>query len=291
MMLAITKIANVETTTVIWEFDPALPRNRVLGDSLDIIAAVRTLTIKIQCSGQRIEYFQTLQAKCSIDPPLVIPLHSNIQWGIVDGMLGHSFELHQDANDIQQYFSDEKQPTLWCAIAALEELQTAWESKGENPKYALYKGVIHSGLGKIAKYYNRLDDKPVYILFYTHTINSTTSRWHGVVLKSKRRRSLPAILMPRIGYDEALKTVENTVQEYWKDGEASNGDKTTNAAVASSASRNPAPETLESEYDRHWRLLLEQASRKPDLGWSAELRHYLNDLPGGVSKDMNIVSV
>ncbi|KIK91632.1 hypothetical protein PAXRUDRAFT_149084 [Paxillus rubicundulus Ve08.2h10] len=90
-------------------------------------------------------------------------------------------------------------------------------------------------------------------------------------------------------YDEALKMVENTVQEYWKDGEASNGDRTTNVAVALSASRNPAPEMLESEYDHHQRLLLEQASRKPDLGWSAELHCYLNDLPDGVSKDMNIV--
>ncbi|KIK74136.1 hypothetical protein PAXRUDRAFT_176570 [Paxillus rubicundulus Ve08.2h10] len=90
-------------------------------------------------------------------------------------------------------------------------------------------------------------------------------------------------------YDEALKTVKNTVQEYWKDGEASNGDGTMNVAVASSASRNLAPEILESEYDHHWCLLLEQPSHKPDLGWSAELCHYLNDLPDGVSKDMNIV--
>ncbi|KIK91631.1 hypothetical protein PAXRUDRAFT_149065, partial [Paxillus rubicundulus Ve08.2h10] len=63
----------------------------------------------------------------------------------------------------QQYFLDEKWLTLWHAIPALKELQTAWESKGENPKYTLYKGAICSGLCKIAKYYNRLDDKPVYI--------------------------------------------------------------------------------------------------------------------------------
>ncbi|KIK73365.1 hypothetical protein PAXRUDRAFT_20936 [Paxillus rubicundulus Ve08.2h10] len=77
-MSTIMKIANIETTTTIWEFDPTLPRNRVLGDSLDVVAAVCTLAIKIQCSGQCIGYFQMLQAKCGIDPPLVIPLHSNI---------------------------------------------------------------------------------------------------------------------------------------------------------------------------------------------------------------------
>ncbi|KIK94263.1 hypothetical protein PAXRUDRAFT_143270 [Paxillus rubicundulus Ve08.2h10] len=94
---------------------------------------------------------------------------------------------------------------------------------------------------------------------------------------------------PKNWYDEALKTVEKAVQEYWKEGEASNTNKTTNVVVASSASRNPAPETLESEYDCHRRPLLEQASRKPDLGWSAELRCYLNDLPDGVFKDMDVV--
>ncbi|KAF9238703.1 hypothetical protein BU15DRAFT_47458, partial [Melanogaster broomeanus] len=78
--------------------------------------------------------------------------------------VNNTHTIISDANNIQQYFLDEKRPTLWCAIPALKELQTAWESKGENPKYALYKQAIHCGLGKIAKYYNRLDDKPVYIL-------------------------------------------------------------------------------------------------------------------------------
>ena len=49
VMSIITKIANVETMSAIWEFDPTLPGNRVLGDSLDVIAAVRTLAIKV-CS-------------------------------------------------------------------------------------------------------------------------------------------------------------------------------------------------------------------------------------------------
>jgi hypothetical protein len=31
------------------------------------------------------------------------------------------------ANDIQQIFSHDQQPTLWHAIPAFEELQTAWE--------------------------------------------------------------------------------------------------------------------------------------------------------------------
>jgi hypothetical protein len=47
----ITKIAAVETTTAIWEYDPNLPGNRVLRGSLNVIAAICTLTVKIQCSG------------------------------------------------------------------------------------------------------------------------------------------------------------------------------------------------------------------------------------------------
>jgi hypothetical protein len=46
-MAHITKIAAVETATAIWEFDPELPANRVLSGSLDVIAAVRTLAIKV----------------------------------------------------------------------------------------------------------------------------------------------------------------------------------------------------------------------------------------------------
>jgi hypothetical protein len=46
-MSHITKIAAVETTTAIWEYDPALEDNRVLGGSLDVISAIRTLAIKV----------------------------------------------------------------------------------------------------------------------------------------------------------------------------------------------------------------------------------------------------
>lgn len=52
------------------------------------------------------------------------------------------FQLSQDANKIQQIFSDENCATLWQAIPALEELQTAWEAKEENPKYNIYRAAI-----------------------------------------------------------------------------------------------------------------------------------------------------
>jgi len=47
VMSHITKIAAVKNATAIWEYDPTLVGNRVLGGSLDIIAAIHTLAIKV----------------------------------------------------------------------------------------------------------------------------------------------------------------------------------------------------------------------------------------------------
>jgi hypothetical protein len=46
-MKNITKIAVVENATAIWKYDPSRDDNRVLGGSLDVIAAIRTLAIKV----------------------------------------------------------------------------------------------------------------------------------------------------------------------------------------------------------------------------------------------------
>ena len=48
VMAHITKLAAVETSTAIWEYDPSLPDNRVLNGSLDVIAAIRTIAIKVR---------------------------------------------------------------------------------------------------------------------------------------------------------------------------------------------------------------------------------------------------
>ena len=69
-----------------------------------------------------------------------------------------------DANNVQQCFSAEQHPTLWRVVPVLEELQTSWEGKRADPRYEPYHLAIDRGLAKIGKYYNRLDDKPVYIL-------------------------------------------------------------------------------------------------------------------------------
>ena len=54
IMAEITKLAAVENATAIWEYDPTQADNRVLGGSLDVIAAICTLAIKV-----KIEFIHT----------------------------------------------------------------------------------------------------------------------------------------------------------------------------------------------------------------------------------------
>ena len=49
MMTHITKLAVIEMTLVILEYNPFLPDNYVLNDSLNVIAAIQTLSIKVHC--------------------------------------------------------------------------------------------------------------------------------------------------------------------------------------------------------------------------------------------------
>ena len=58
VMSEITQIDHITTTTAIWEFNPVLPTNCILDGSLDVVATIHTLAIKIQASGQRIAYFE-----------------------------------------------------------------------------------------------------------------------------------------------------------------------------------------------------------------------------------------
>ena len=46
----IMKITVIENTNTIWEYDPGLPDNCVLGVLLDVVVALQTLIIKV-CSS------------------------------------------------------------------------------------------------------------------------------------------------------------------------------------------------------------------------------------------------
>jgi len=44
----ISQSSQLSNSTAIWEYDPIRADNRVLGGSLDVIAAIRTLAIKVR---------------------------------------------------------------------------------------------------------------------------------------------------------------------------------------------------------------------------------------------------
>lgn len=76
-MSAITKTAAMETTQAIWEYDPADPHNRVLGGSVDVIAALRTLGVKVSLPFSQCFWLDKQLADASIRPANpVFPFHS-----------------------------------------------------------------------------------------------------------------------------------------------------------------------------------------------------------------------
>ncbi|KAG6872994.1 hypothetical protein C0995_004370 [Termitomyces sp. Mi166 len=94
VMSCLTKTGAIENTNVIWDYNPDLPANQVLNGRLDVIAALWTIAIKIQASGQCMEYFQKLQMQTRIKTLLKIPLHNDTRWGSAYGMMDHSLKLH-----------------------------------------------------------------------------------------------------------------------------------------------------------------------------------------------------
>ncbi|GLB39419.1 hypothetical protein LshimejAT787_0605810 [Lyophyllum shimeji] len=335
IMRCVTKIAAVETATAIWEYDPTLPDNRVLGGSLDVIAAIRTLAIKIQASGQRIEYFEQCQTQCGQTQTFKIPLHSNIRWGTAHKMLERAYQLRQaialflsaadelfgpittirvdgrvskhipwsafklqesdwtrvidakeilaDSNRIQQYFSSESEPTLWRVLPALEELQTHWEEKKDDPHYALYASALDAGLQKLKKYYLLLDTKPVFVLALAlhpyYKLAYIEHAWGGE--NEQQDAIAKGDLDAKNWQDEAQQIVENTMRRYW-----STRPRAPQPEPQPSTSSTTAKSKKVSDFDLHRKTLL---AREDQEGYQAELRRYLNDVPAEVTKDTDVV--
>ncbi|KAG2354754.1 hypothetical protein BDR07DRAFT_1382005 [Suillus spraguei] len=147
------------------------------------------------------------------------------------------------------------QPTLWRAIPAIEEFQTTWEMKCDLLKYEIYKDAIQAGLDKIRKYYQKFDDKPVYVLTLIlhpyYKLAYIKLQWGGP--EDKRMSMLLEIQTLLI------------------------------------ASLSSSTVGIESEYDRHHHELVEKATLQYHSGWRAKLCHYLTDMPDNVSKNMDII--
>jgi hypothetical protein len=90
-------------------------------------------------------------------------------------------------------------------------------------------------------------------------------------------------------YDEALKIVEKTMEEYSNKPMPRSTRTLEPSTSTSAAGTSRKTHIVESEYDHHRRVLVENASREYNAGWRAELRRYISDMPDDVSKDTDII--
>ena len=95
-------------------------------------------------------------------------------------------------------------------------------------------------------------------------------------------------------HDEALKVVEETMHDYWKQVQEELESHPAGAVKPSTSGAFPADEsatTLESTFDCHRHELLEKAAHENNdsLGWAAELHRYLGVIIENVSKDMDVI--
>ncbi|KIK84153.1 hypothetical protein PAXRUDRAFT_152965 [Paxillus rubicundulus Ve08.2h10] len=86
------------------------------------------------------------------------------------------------------------------------------------------------------------------------------------------------------------------MEEYWMEVEAKPAAsqarlKSAHTVAPGAATASSAKPTgiLESDYNHHHHMLIEQASFGSNMGWAAGLQCYLNNLPENVMKDMDIM--
>ena len=192
-----------------------------------------------------------------------------------------------NANLLQHHFSFNTIPTLWHAIPAVEELQSAWEAKLESLKFLLYQDAIHKGLMKISKYYTKFNEKLVYILALVlhpyYKLDYIKMAWGGA--KEKRKELEAGNAFVKDWHDEALKIIKAMMQDYWEEPDQQ-------PAPTSALFNGPGlddNETLKSEFDHHHHHLIQQLTSLNSDGCAAELHCYLSDQPLDVLKDMDII--
>jgi hypothetical protein len=185
-----------------------------------------------------------------------------------------------------------------------------WELKHNMPKYELYQVALQKGLERVNKYYQKMDEKCEYVLVLGeylpivflliklmdiivlhpyYKLEYIKMTWGGH--EEQEHECTANNLNAKDWHDEALKVVETTMEDYWKTRPSST--TTTHPLVTASVastSTTPSHDTtmVESTFDCHHHLLLEQATLDHDAGWVAELWRYLKDMPD-VLKSMDII--
>ena len=112
VMSHIIKIAIIENSNAIWKYDPKLPGNHVLGGSLDVVAAICTLAIKV-CTTSNIYAYLHSDFMSYSDPSIrtmhwilqetTLPIQDNDptqdfpaqQYPMRNSMFNHSYKLWQ----------------------------------------------------------------------------------------------------------------------------------------------------------------------------------------------------
>ncbi|KAG6914572.1 hypothetical protein DXG01_016564 [Tephrocybe rancida] len=285
----ITKIKAIDTTSTIWDYSPSDLNNRVLDGRIDVIATIRTLSIKAinlfvvqadQLYGPIMT--QHINGRITKKIPWTDFSLNNANWEHVKDAM----DILADSNRVLHYFSAEKQPTLCCALPTLENLQLAWEDKFKKLRYSLYHAAIRDGLAKLIKYYTQFDEKPVYILalflhlhFKLHYIKIA---WGGP--EEQQIEINQGNFDTKDWVQEARIIVENTMEKYWL----------TQPTHVVAASKTILPdidikdlESFTSEFDKHCCTLL---SQNVDDEWQAELQCYLKDVPEDMTSETNIIA-
>ena len=76
-MKAVTQVGLVESKQAMWDYDPKAAENRVLSGGLDVIAAIRTLSIKV-CLALCSERGLPLSSPARFSDPSISPVQGGL---------------------------------------------------------------------------------------------------------------------------------------------------------------------------------------------------------------------
>ncbi|KAH9072763.1 hypothetical protein EDB83DRAFT_2219895, partial [Lactarius deliciosus] len=129
------------------------------------------------------------------------------------GRVKDTRDILKDSRALQHCFSSEQLLTLWRALPAIEEPQTAWEAKRDDPHFAIYFDVISDGLIKLQKYYSCFDKKPAYVLTLAlhpyYKLEYIKMAWGGAEEQAEKIQA--GNKEAKNWQDEAQKILETTV--------------------------------------------------------------------------------
>jgi hypothetical protein len=144
-----------------------------------------------------------------------------------------------------------------------------------------YEDAIDDGLKKLRKYYSHFDRKLAYLLALAlhpyYKLAYIKLAWGGAEEQEEDR--IAGNPDTKNWQDEAQKTLERTMQEYWT--------SRPRAELETAITHTPSQSgSFLSKFDRH-RLSLVAGD---DEEWPAELCRYLKEMPADVTRDTDIVN-